>query len=102
MRQAGGKMPEPRAVEGGQEDTMRAFTIDTDDITAFVSTEGLGELKEGTQSFANEEHLARLAANWPGSRLVEIWNGLAGVRPVQKFTSYFPAQKYLTSAFVFS
>ena len=67
---------------------MRAFTIDTDDnITAFVSTEELGELKEGTQSFANEEDLARLAAGWPGSRLVEIWNGLAGVQPVQKFTS---------------
>ena len=81
-------MPEPRTVEGGQEDTMRAFTIDSDDnITAFVSTEELGELKEGTQSFANEEDLARLAAGWPGSRLVEIWNGLAGVRPVQKFTS---------------
>jgi uncharacterized protein DUF3489 len=88
MRQAGGKMPEPRTVEGGQEDTMRAFTIDSDDnITAFVSTEELGELKEGTQSFANEEDLARLAAGWPGSRLVEIWNGLAGVQPVQKFTS---------------
>ena len=88
MRQAGGKMPEYRAVEGGQEDTMRAFTIDTDDnITAFVSTEELGELKEGTQRFANEEDLERLAAGWPGSRLVEIWNGLAGVRPVEKFTS---------------
>jgi hypothetical protein len=44
-------------------------------------------LKEGTQSFANEEDLARLAAGWPGSRLVEIWNGLAGVQPVQKFTN---------------
>jgi hypothetical protein len=65
-----------------------AYTIDTDDnITAFVSTEELGELKEGTQSFANEEDLARLAAGWPGSRLVEIWNGLPGVQPVQKFTS---------------
>jgi len=81
-------MPEPRTVEGGQEDTMRAFTIDSDDnITAFVSTEELGELKEGTQSFANEDDLARLAAGWRGSRLVEIWNGLAGVQPIQKFTS---------------
>jgi hypothetical protein len=53
---------------------MRAFTIDNDDnITAYGSTEELGELKQGTQSFANEEELARLAAGWPGSRLVEIW-----------------------------
>ena len=67
---------------------MRTFTIDTDDnITAYGSTEELGELKEGTQTFASEEELARLAAGWPGSRLVEIWNGLAGVQPVQKFTS---------------
>jgi hypothetical protein len=67
---------------------MRAFTIDSDDsITAYRSTEELGEPKQGTQSFANEEELARLAAGWPGSRLVEIWNGLAGVQPVQKFTS---------------
>ena len=43
---------------------MRAFTIDTDDnITAYGSTEELGELKEGTQNFANEEELARLAAD---------------------------------------
>jgi hypothetical protein len=67
---------------------MRAFIIDTDDnITAYGSTEELGELKEGTQSFTNEEGLASLAAGWPGSRLVEIWNGLAGVQAVQKFTS---------------
>lgn len=88
VRQAGGKMPEYRADERGKEATMRTFTIDADDnITVFASTEELGELKEGTQSFANEEDLARLAEGWPGSRLVEIWNGLAGVQPVQKFTS---------------
>ena len=81
-------MPEHRAIEGGEEATMTAFTIDTDDnITAFASTEDLGELREGTQSFANEVDLARLAALWPGSRLVEIWNGLPGVQPVQKFTN---------------
>ena len=81
-------MPEHKAVKGGKEATMRAFTIDTDDnITAYGSTEELGELMDGTQRFANEEELARLAAGWPGSRLVEIWNGLAGVQPVHKFTS---------------
>jgi len=67
---------------------MRTFAIDTDDnITVFASREELGDLKAGTQSFANEEELARLAAGWPGSRLVEIWNSLAGVQPIQKFTS---------------
>jgi hypothetical protein len=88
VRQAGGKMPGYWADERRKEATMRTFTIDTDNnITVFASTEELGDLKEGTQSFANEEELARLAAGWPGSRLVEIWNGLAGVQPIQKFTS---------------
>jgi hypothetical protein len=76
-------MPEHRAIEGGEEVTMTALTIDTDDnITVFASSEEVGGLKEGTQSFANKEDLARLAAGWPGSRLVEIWNGLPGVQPV--------------------
>jgi hypothetical protein len=39
-------MPEHNAVEGGKEATMRAFTIDTEDnITAYGSTEELGERK---------------------------------------------------------
>jgi hypothetical protein len=85
-------MAKYRADERRKEATMRTFTIDTDDnITVFASREELGDLKAGTQSFANEEELARLAAGWPGSRLVEIWNGLAGVQPVQKFTSRMTA-----------
>jgi hypothetical protein len=28
-----------------------------------------------------------LAATWPGSRQVEIWNSLPGVEPVERFTS---------------
>ena len=63
---------------------MRVFAIDTDyNITVFASTEELGALREGTQSFTNEEELVRLAAGWPGSRLVEIWNSL-GRQVVQK------------------
>jgi len=60
---------------------MSAFMIDTDNnITALASVEGAaGEV------FTSEEALSALAANWPGSRLVEIWNGLTGVTPVKKF-----------------
>src|SRR5205807_1155112 len=28
-----------------------------------------------------------LAESWPGTRLIEIWNGIPGVEPVRKFTS---------------
>ena len=31
--------------------------------------------------------LLTMAAAWPGSRLVEIWNSLPSVRPVRKFTN---------------
>src|SRR4029077_20291633 len=40
-----------------------------------------------TEIFSNPEDLAALADQWPGARLVEIWSGLPGVAPVQRFTS---------------
>jgi Protein of unknown function (DUF3489) len=36
-------------------------------------------------SFASEPELQQLASAWPMKRLVEIWNRLPGVAPVQKF-----------------
>ncbi len=69
---------------------MKRFAIDTDNnITAFTAAE---QVPEGQQRFASEKELAKLAANWPGDRPVEIWNSFAGVapfdnlKPVKKFT----------------
>ena len=69
---------------------MRLFAIDTDNnITAFPAAE---QIPEGQEHFASEKELAKLAANWPGDRLVLLWNGFAGVtpfddlKPVKKFT----------------
>jgi len=69
---------------------MRLFAIDTDNnITAFPAAE---QIPEGQEHFASEKELAKLAANWPADRLVQIWNGFAGVtpfddlKPVKKFT----------------
>jgi hypothetical protein len=42
-------------------------------------------LEEGPQSFANEEELAP-GSGLPGSQVVEIWNCLPRVQPVQKLT----------------
>jgi hypothetical protein len=48
---------------------------------------------DNLQLFATEKELAKLAADWPASRLIEIWNSFAGVAPfddlkaVKKFTS---------------
>ena len=38
-----------------------------------------------SERFSNEAALAKLAANWPAARLVEIWNSLPGETPVKKF-----------------
>ena len=70
---------------------MRLFAVDTDNaITAFPAAE---QIPEGQEHFASEKELAKLAANWPVGRLVQIWNGFAGVagfggslKPVKKFT----------------
>jgi hypothetical protein len=69
---------------------MRLFAIDTDNnITAFPAAE---QVPEGQEHFASEKELAKLAANWPADRLVQVWNSFAGVapfdglKPVKKFT----------------
>jgi len=70
---------------------MRLFAIDTDHaITAFPAAE---QIPEGQEHFASEKELAKLAADWPTDRLVQIWNSFAGVagfggdlKPVKKFT----------------
>jgi len=69
---------------------MPTCSIDTDNtITAYLAGEAI---PEGEARFSSEKELAKIAANWPAERLVEIWNGFAGVppfgdlKPVKKFT----------------
>ncbi|MCZ2147977.1 MAG: DUF3489 domain-containing protein [Bryobacterales bacterium] len=69
---------------------MKLFAIDTDNnITAFAAVE---QMPEGQEHFASEKELAKLAANWPGDRLLQIWNSFARVAPfddlkaIKKFT----------------
>jgi hypothetical protein len=65
---------------------MKTFTIDkenyhialhsaVDDATAIANAE----------RFRNEAEFAKLAADWPGARLIDIWNRLPEVTPVRKF-----------------
>jgi hypothetical protein len=69
---------------------MTTFAIDHDNtITAYLAGEAV---PEGHARFSSEKELSKLATNWPAERLVEIWNGFAGVPPfgdlksVKKFT----------------
>jgi len=73
---------------------MTTFTIDAENsITAFPTLDQAEPtIGAGAQSFASQKELAELAAAWPTGRLVEVWNGFAGVapfgdlKPVKKFT----------------
>src|ERR1035437_3919898 len=67
---------------------MRTFIIDSDNnITIFASQQQAKATDAtGAEAFTSQEELTKLAAEWPGGRLVEIWNSLTGVDPVKKFT----------------
>jgi hypothetical protein len=66
---------------------MITFTIEneTNNITAHATAQE-AEAVPNAERFRNEAGLAKLAANWPVARLVEIYNSLPGVCPVKKFT----------------
>jgi hypothetical protein len=67
-------------------DAMKAFSIDSDNnISAFASAEETTEAP-GLERFDSVDQFLTLAERWPISRLVEIWNSLAGVKPVKRFT----------------
>jgi len=65
---------------------MKNFTIEneTNNITVHGSAKE-AEAVPNSERFGNEAALAKLAANWPAARLVEIWNSLPGESPVKKF-----------------
>jgi hypothetical protein len=70
---------------------MNIFSIDSDNnITVHA---GLPASADNMQSFSTAKELAKLAADWPVTRLVETWNSFAGVapfddlKPVKKFAS---------------
>ena len=65
---------------------MKAFTIEneTNNITLHATIQE-AEAIPNAEHFRNEAALAKLAANWPAARLVEIWNSLPGETPVKKF-----------------
>jgi hypothetical protein len=66
---------------------MSTFTIDAENtITAYASSE---EARQGDAAglvhFDSQATLVKVSADWPLSRFVEIWNGIPGQTPVQKF-----------------
>jgi len=67
---------------------MTRFKIDRENnITAFGSSEHIEDSGGETEIFASRQELADLAEKWPATRLVEIWNSLPGIEPVERFTT---------------
>lgn len=67
---------------------MSTFIIDAENsITALTTGEAAAGIPSGSTPFTSDRELARLAADWPAERLLEIWNGIPGVKPVTRFTS---------------
>jgi hypothetical protein len=58
---------------------MKTYTIEneTNNITVHATAQDAATI-ENAGRFHNEAGLAKLAADWPTSRLVEIWNSLPG------------------------
>src|SRR6266852_1018790 len=64
---------------------MTTFTIDADNnITALTGHEAAAS---GSEAFASEKDLLRIAAQWPAERLVEVWNGIPGVKAATRLTN---------------
>ena len=78
---------------------MKIFMIEneTDNITVYTIAKDAQAVK-GAERFRNETGLAKLAANWPVGRLVDIWNSLPGVTPVKKFKDRSTAVKRIWNA----
>jgi hypothetical protein len=65
---------------------MKTFTIESESNNIILHASAAeAETVTGAERFSSSEELATLAANWPTSRLIDIWNGLPGVTPVTKF-----------------
>src|SRR5450631_1157134 len=65
---------------------MKTFTIEneTNNITIHTTIQD-AEVVVNAERFRNETGLAKIAANWPAARMVDIWNSLPGATPVKKF-----------------
>jgi hypothetical protein len=70
------------------QDTRRAkiFRIDQGKLKVCSLVDRKRVDQESGEEFATERQLERLTASWPVSQLVDMWNGLAGVKRVRKFT----------------
>jgi hypothetical protein len=64
---------------------MTTFTIDAENnITAYPNATDATECNSDLAQFDSQAGLAKLSADWPMSRFVEIWNSIPGNTEVSK------------------
>jgi hypothetical protein len=68
---------------------MATFTIDNENnITVFGNAEEAAQAGDSTATtFDSQAALAKVSADWPLSRFVDIWNSIAGNKEVTKFAT---------------
>jgi len=65
---------------------MTIFTIDSENHIAAHGSQS--EITgKACEQFTSEKELVHLVADWPGSRLVDIWNRIPGLTPVKRFAN---------------
>ena len=70
----------------GDRATMTIFAISNDNYISVLDAIEDAQSNPETQHFSSLKQLGKLAAEWPASRLLEIWSNLPGAMPVKKFT----------------
>jgi hypothetical protein len=68
---------------------MKTFSISAGPGVTVFDSRAEAEARGITpdELFETEEQLTGLVGSWPGARLVGIWNGLPGVKPVRRFSN---------------
>lgn len=75
------------------------FTIHLDRKVEVLTLNNTHPSSNGALTFSSECELRRLVARWPGTRLVEIWNQLPGVRKVTRFSDRDTAIRRIWTVF---
>ena len=65
---------------------MNTFVINSENnITVYAHGDSVPNVPDA-ERFTTTEEFRQLAEKWPGERLVDLWNGIPGLKPVKKFT----------------
>src|SRR3954470_16886250 len=77
----------PRNYGEGQEEDRMPLHLTTDGSITDLPTDKIDRENAALTVITSRDEWERIAGAWPLQKLVEIWNALPGVTPVEKFTN---------------